>query len=507
MHRVSEQMIYLGQILALAPSLRSIYLESLDHSGNLANQPTEPGTGPLMETAECRSSVTSLVIKRFCIKQPELEAILERHCRNLETFHIISAARISYRDLTDWTLPLVDIFDRREFLQTVRVLCPKINSLHFSFFHPDPERDSMVPLMQTFPRLKELSMPDADLSQYSVQLHQYLRQLTRLEIVPKVVAMDSLVKTLHNLLCDAPNLEHLIASKFPFRAEFFDVQSSSSTSSSPLTVAAERPWACRRLKTLHLGFDGSTTSRFYTRAGTSRLVFGYLGKVVPRLEDLALSGIPLYMGREGGLCLLSRLKNLERLDLQSAVKVSFDEDSFEWMDTGSSGSEARGLEWGPRRESKPEMWKLLVEELVANTNSARINGLKSRVIDLQHAGQVEHDALIENDFCRVGSMVDVEECLQEIAQVSVCRKLMAQVPDGAREHNSNLDHYLELLKSLGLKPVLPRFHFCRIYFPLTVPSAAGSSSQETELTKIFSRYRPAVQLDIHHWNPKARVDV
>ncbi|KAG0007824.1 hypothetical protein BGZ81_004571, partial [Podila clonocystis] len=255
-----------------------------------------------------------------------------QHGQHLEKLHIIAAGRISYPSPIDLTLPYVETFDRRDFYQIIARSCPKINSFHFSFFKPDPLWDSPDILMDAFPALQELSLSNNDLGQHSTRMHTYLQQLTGLEIVQKVVTTDALARVLHHVLCDAPNLLSVKAPEFGYRAEYLDVQ------------GQKRFWACRQLKTLHLGFDSMTTTRFFTKTAATRLVYGYLAKVTPFLEDLALTGITLNMELEGGLCLLSRLKKLEHLKLQSSAVVDFTEADLGWLGAGN----ARGATWVAR---------------------------------------------------------------------------------------------------------------------------------------------------------------
>lgn len=168
---------------------------------------------------------------------------------------------------------------------------------------------------------------------------------------------------LHNYLCASPHLLHLMAPKSAIQVEHLDIHFRStqghpplplpplpSTTTSTTTAAASgsynqlpKIWACRRLKTLHIAvFSPMPTASF------SRLVFGYISRVCPKLQDLEIHG-PEYLYQfneewrtadshrricvrlESGLCLLSRLKDLERLVVGTV-------DSFVLCDFGVSCS-------------------------------------------------------------------------------------------------------------------------------------------------------------------------
>jgi len=78
------------------------------------------------------------------------------------------------------------------------------------------------------------------------------------------------------------------------------------------------------------------TMRFFTKTVATRLVCGYLVKMAPQLEDLALTVITLKMELEGGLCLLSRLKRLEHLRLQLSAVANFEESDLGWSGAGNT---------------------------------------------------------------------------------------------------------------------------------------------------------------------------
>ncbi|KAG0050378.1 hypothetical protein BGZ83_004843 [Gryganskiella cystojenkinii] len=94
-----------------------------------------------------------------------------------------------------------------------------------------------------------------------------------------------------------------------------------------------RIWACRKLQTLHISLKSMSTSTallpgttlrtsfpFNKRSSSSpdqsRAIFGYLSRVLPLLRDLALSKSRLNLTLEGGFCLLTRMRDLEKLTLQ-----------------------------------------------------------------------------------------------------------------------------------------------------------------------------------------------
>ncbi|KAG0292010.1 hypothetical protein BGZ96_004635 [Linnemannia gamsii] len=88
-------------------------------------------------------------------------------------------------------------------------------------------------------------------------------------------------------------------------------------------------WRCRNLRVLHINLQDPTSSM--KRSAHSRIVFGYISRVAPQLEELEivhpyiavlkapdhLYASKLCMQLEGGFCLLGRLRFLQRLTVYS----------------------------------------------------------------------------------------------------------------------------------------------------------------------------------------------
>ncbi|KAK3821078.1 MAG: hypothetical protein J3Q66DRAFT_398146 [Benniella sp.] len=153
----------------------------------------------------------------------------------------------------------------------------------------------------------------------------------------------ALAQALHFFLCSSPLLIHLKAPNVVFLTGYLDFKPHSSDATSEWwssqrdiigywnletegTEQDEQParqrcrpiWACRGLQTLHLAFQ----SRVFYSSPTmyqARIVFGYISLVCPQLRDLSIRHPYLHMGLEGGLCMLARLKWLERLSIQSGL--------------------------------------------------------------------------------------------------------------------------------------------------------------------------------------------
>ncbi|KAK3819450.1 MAG: hypothetical protein JOS17DRAFT_756478 [Linnemannia elongata] len=157
---------------------------------------------------------------------------------------------------------------------------------------------------------------------------------------------------LHDFLCDSPQLLHVKAPWATVQPHYMDLHlcwdhgdgrminfGCSTLSNAP------KIWACRGLQTLHIG------ARFYDRYvpgynDYSLYLFGYIARVCPMLQDLALFGPEskptsrgslstsdtLRLDLAGGLCLLSHLTYLQYLRIgELYVKPFVKPIDVEWI--------------------------------------------------------------------------------------------------------------------------------------------------------------------------------
>ncbi|KAG0366823.1 hypothetical protein BGX24_003531 [Mortierella sp. AD032] len=152
---------------------------------------------------------------------------------------------------------------------------------------------------------------------------------------------------LHRYLCESPHLLHLRAHRTAILIEAMDLHArghifhkgywEGAKEKNRLAVdwdkflstvdfGQRKVWACRKLQTLHISVHSRTEPELES-ASRSRIVFGYLSRICPELQDLQISTsmqrfrnvswvYPLLDLRlEGGMCLLTRIKHLRILKL------------------------------------------------------------------------------------------------------------------------------------------------------------------------------------------------
>ncbi|KAF9083118.1 hypothetical protein BGX23_011767 [Mortierella sp. AD031] len=157
---------------------------------------------------------------------------------------------------------------------------------------------------------------------------------------------------LHQFLCNAPCLQHILAPNVVIEIENLDINNLLQQARLGQNIMKPRPrdpqdtlpllWACRRLRTLHITFDydqgivyhksdqGSANGKSLGPFD-SLIVFGYLSRCCPNLTDLQMRRWSTNVAMEAGFCLLSRLEQLERLVLTGRHFNSFTKQDLGWI--------------------------------------------------------------------------------------------------------------------------------------------------------------------------------
>ena len=216
------------------------------------------------------------------------------------------------------------------FWESLAVSCPYLESIRLNFFL---HRGWTVPTV-LFPKVHQWGMYGGVLADQrsweKVALQE--NRVTRLELLVVHWIYDSSAvatirdECLHRFLCSSPLLLHL------------DTGTARPTLHGVLwgedDPGATKIWACRGLRTLSMGFAWERYDDD-TYPWSTRL-FGYLGRVCPALQDLSLSIGYQVWPLTKGLCLLTRLHQLRRLELRtfganSSDREPFQREDFAWI--------------------------------------------------------------------------------------------------------------------------------------------------------------------------------
>ncbi|KAF9204096.1 hypothetical protein BGZ59_001264, partial [Podila verticillata] len=129
---------------------------------------------------------------------------------------------------------------------------------------------------------------------------QHAQNLTTLTIhhAPKTGAVP--FEYVHNYLCSAPNLLHFYGLSTKMDVACFIQEDGCRITGT---------WACRGLKTLHMGISNQYCQTFKS----STLIYYYLIKVCPEIQNLSLRPSYAWGSMEIGLRILKNLKDLQDL--------------------------------------------------------------------------------------------------------------------------------------------------------------------------------------------------
>ncbi|GJJ70842.1 hypothetical protein EMPS_03192 [Entomortierella parvispora] len=221
------------------------------------------------------------------------------------------------------------------FWQSVAKHCPKLKLIHLQLDRP---QGGIVPVA-LFPQVCDWSFDwyqgTANAMLRLLRAHIMENRLTTLKIQfsqpsPGTVgcAYDHVSdKLLCNLLLASPHLQHLDTGPREW-------------STLVLTMPIVALWACRGLLTLSM--------RFNTRIGgghsESRHIFGYLSRACPNLEELSLRLECDGFSARTGLCLLTRLKRLQQLEVHG---ICLDHSNSEKPDWGPHKEDFCWIQGGP----------------------------------------------------------------------------------------------------------------------------------------------------------------
>ncbi|KAF9144762.1 hypothetical protein BGX30_011525 [Mortierella sp. GBA39] len=195
-------------------------------------------------------------------------------------------------------------------------------------------------------------------------------------------------------------------------------------------------WRCQGLRTLHVEIHGLGDYHMENPAH-SRIIFGYISCVFPLLEELQIQmprecilqresknySPKLCLQLEGGLCLLSRLKCLERLRLvwnrtSSSSGINFEECDMNWM--VPSGRKRKFTE-KRRKKVKAWLWQWQwIQENVSETRRLRreqgqSKGEEEIAISSNGNGDVvSPNTEMLRQLRNLGLLSDVEEIIKEI---------------------------------------------------------------------------------------------
>ncbi|KAF9147014.1 hypothetical protein BG015_011409 [Linnemannia schmuckeri] len=339
-------------------------------------------------------------------------------------------------------------------LKHLKTLPCKLESTHFSSNGQGTNAGEMETMLTLHPMSSEWSLWGLDVQPSLLQsLEITANVVTKLELHWSYRAwgygggchrqdLQSAPKLIHKYLCNSPHLVHLRVVKSVFLIEDMDLfgrrtfgdlslpNSNSCNSSSPDPApdpteasGTMQIWQCRNLRTLQFEINAHLDVMPMADPVQSRILFGYISRVCPNLEDLYISCptvciqsgnsrsyIPrLSLELDGGICLLSRLQLLRRLKIEDYYLCQGpDCEVYEmnWIVPSGRDSWSRMkrqkvmLEWGSKES----------EEARLETERKKNGGLKKLI----PVSQAKEDVRLAKDLQDLGLIVDVRNMVKEM---------------------------------------------------------------------------------------------
>ncbi|KAF9148184.1 hypothetical protein BG015_010091 [Linnemannia schmuckeri] len=429
------EVLDIDSVLLASPRLVFLRLESkikflLQVAGTSSGEDTAEAA-----TSSLRPPLRTFIVENAIVTQPCLEHLLAVSPRLKD---------LQLRNLYHQRLILVPQIEQWSWLMTkLSAYGISLLSVHFSIHgQPTPEKEVYEKFMMVAPRSQEWVLRLTDLTPALTHcLWQLPNVVTHLELIQSYTGYRYDGNELHRYLCASPNLLHLKALHAVTLIERMDIHD---RWTDPAAVQARSSgiWACRNLRTLHITCHASGADTIQERKGRSRILFGYISRVLPRLEDLVIVDhsahrLSFTLELEGGFCLLARLSQLAYLRIGDFDrKMVFRAADLRWIVPSGHINGGR-----IERSYLYRTWgDLLAEE--ANTTARRKN---IRQEDMTK--DVELWKSLEN----LGLLLDVKKMVDEMeANPGVYTGGMRTLRD------------LAIYKSLSSRPTKPEKEYLRL---------------------------------------------
>ncbi|OAQ34607.1 hypothetical protein K457DRAFT_121757 [Linnemannia elongata AG-77] len=396
--------IYPGGILYSCPHLESLSITAMYRITLLGSwiedsQPDRYNACP--RKVRLPLPLKSLVLKNVYLRQSRLEDLLT-NAPQLTELRLMVVQRWA-------TIPPSEPYDFQRLFTLLRTLTLNLDCFHCS----------------TVPSYQELECPLETVVEMcpNTTTWTFQGQELGLELARSLFALPNVVTTLeleysksdhlHYFLCESPHLLHLKALRSHIylpRLDIFFRHKYSPPRGNTLNNDYGKVWQCRNLLTLQMAFYSIEGD-----AAGSRIVFGYISTVCPRLQELVICGpegyrafgrkefFPMCMSLDGGMCLLARLTDLRRFRMGIYdLDIAIDRWDLDWMIGTDNLEELRrrkekrskvvaGWSWALKKERMREKTRHLPRYEDGATINERVDeGLRDK---LQRLGLLEDVAL------------------------------------------------------------------------------------------------------------------
>ncbi|KAG0278047.1 hypothetical protein BGZ95_004809 [Linnemannia exigua] len=302
-------------------------------------------------------------------------------------------------------------------LEYVKQIRLRLRSFHISVYAARTLDMDPSTMLSVCPEATEWTFWTEGLTESIVHdLSQSPNNVTSLDLLWDTSPGSRWSSVLHQYLCQSPHLLHLRTPRTRFQVKHLDLHHqlpAAIDSWGANRVHATGIWSCRKLRTLHFTIEWNSN---YLGKGpaAARVVFGYLSRVCPRLEDLQLTSkrrdpyeCKLWLGLQGGFCLLASLRYLERLHIGSALHFSnFEEWELSWMTPLGLNLDHRRA-----RQARRSGWKAEI----SRDEQDDLGSTQARGTDVKPcSGAAADDSNVAEALRGLGRVSDVDSMLEQI---------------------------------------------------------------------------------------------
>ncbi|KAG0297213.1 hypothetical protein BGZ96_007271 [Linnemannia gamsii] len=404
-----------GRLLDACPLLEEFHGEVVSNYLFLLGSMVPPDVG---EGAQRRFlPLRSLVLRNATFTQSSLEALLQVTPR-IQELKLIGLQALSAQGANMAT----NKYSRADLVQHIQSLPIMLHSFHFSVFNQGVDGSGADELLTPLSPLETgRSLWGDGLTPLMMRkLDEDANVVTTLELYWRYTDECSTSSwLLHRFMCLSRHLLHVRTTNVAFQFEHLDLhRRAPKDRPSDTTSIQTGVWACTNLRTLHLELHGHNQSQLMNPTNT-RIVFGYISTVCPRLQDLQLvipkmcrTRTEVYLNNpsmrlQGGFVLLTRLKYLERLYINFSQPTDVERTHVNWMvPTG------RTAEFRKKRKEMMTDSALIKKEQLALKDPAEITRLSLMDKDVIRWRELENTA--KRELWRLGLLWEVKKVLEQM---------------------------------------------------------------------------------------------
>ncbi|KAG0247164.1 hypothetical protein BG011_001917, partial [Mortierella polycephala] len=427
--------VFMDQLLQSCPELTHLHVEGLFDCNICLPAPwgafdttpprgqrkiaTETGQDQGPHSQHSHLKLRSLVLHSLHLEQSSLECLLTV-APHLEELKIVNLNNIIAGSLQASTF-----CDYERLLRLLVQLNLPIRSFHFSppMLVKKSTEDKVINTISMFPLQTEFSfwVPHVHSLRMIHLLNSIPNNVTTLELEVRerlpICTYYAMQDSLDAYLSESPQLMHLRAPYFSYFYRYLDIHHRIHPKDTSWTTSQRQVWACRNLRTLCLTISAPEFP-FDDQVNTfGRVMFGYITRVCPRLQDLEIRTSSVNLGLNGGLCLLAGLQDLETLRIEVIASCRVVEPwELGWMADPKSSAFQRS-----KRQRAVYGWDEELElEAQVVEEQAQKRQLQQQQQQQQHCYHHQGDAMIwdfgcdeklASDLRHLGLLCDVKSML------------------------------------------------------------------------------------------------